>query len=251
MTKTQWFIISILGIGVLVVFCCGIGFVALLLSSPRANTPIAADTGDLASSSSSARSTVPSTIPTLVQLPTPSPRPTNTLIPASTPVPTPAPPTAKPTNPPSLGSSRSNPAAIGTAAIWVDGSSQISQKVLQVVRGDSAWQKIKAANMFNSPATSGTEYVLISLQGNYQKGDTNKTYELDPGNCVLVSSDGHIFQSFDNMAVPPAPDYRREVFPGATLTGWAVYSTFAGDPSPLLQCGRKYDGSGGVWFSLK
>lgn len=40
----------------------------------------------------------------------------------------------------------------------------------QVVRGEEAWQRVQAANMFNRAPKEGQEYVLASVRLEYLKG---------------------------------------------------------------------------------
>lgn len=108
---------------------------------------------------------------------------------ATTPPPTRMPTVApSPTVPPSptpapIGRGRANPAPIGQV-ITVPGW---EVKVLDVKRGDTAWQLIKAANQFNKPAPEGREYVLATVQVKYTGSDT-KEQTVSSGDWDLTGS---------------------------------------------------------------
>ncbi len=166
---------------------------------------------------------------------------------------TPQTPTPAPTQNPEVGFSRSNPAPIGTT---VDLSYQYFSKtyyfritVTQVVRGSQAWSMLQEANMYNSPANAGFEYVLAKIRFEYYLGPTPDTqYSLSTIDFDAISKSGVTYNPC--FAVQPEPSLTTSLYPGASHEGWATFQVFIEDSGPLLAFGRALDGTGGVWFSL-
>ncbi|MDB4894802.1 MAG: hypothetical protein JWN15_1064, partial [Firmicutes bacterium] len=92
------------------------------------------------------------------------------------------------------GSSRSNPAPAGSAlTVAVDGIlDKYTAKVtlLETVRGDAAWQKIKAANMFNGEPKAGMEYIAARFKFELVTIADGKALDLSPVNFDAISSAG-------------------------------------------------------------
>ncbi len=162
------------------------------------------------------------------------------------------------TSPPStiIGHSRSNPAPIGTPVIFEDhndysnGDYEVRSTVLEVIRGDDAWDMIYDANLFNDKPQADQEYILVKIfveflstskeDVQFQVNDYN-TYE-------AVSSEGvdYPIQSI----VLPDPELDIDMYVGASYTGWTGYLINKNDAKPLLSMGREYDGSGGIWLKI-
>ncbi len=161
--------------------------------------------------------------------------------------------TPAPTQNPSTGFSRSNPAPIGTT---MDISFQYLYKtyyaritVLQVVRGSQAWSMLQEANMFNSPAKTGFEYVVAKIRFEYYQGPTSDTqFSLTAVDFAAISKTGVTYDA--SYAVDPEPSLTTSLYPGASHEGWGTYQVAIDDSNPLLAFAREYDGTGGVWFSL-
>ena len=168
-------------------------------------------------------------------------------------IPVPEAPTPTPSTSTAVGFSRSNPAFIGTT---VDVQFQYLFKtyyaritILQVVRGDQAWNMLQEANMFNSEAKSGYEYVLVKIRFEYYQGPTSDTqFSLSSISFDAISKIGVKYDY--SFTVDPEPSLSTSLYPGATHEGWATYEIALGDSGPLLAFMRNYDGTGGVWFAL-
>jgi uncharacterized repeat protein (TIGR02543 family) len=159
----------------------------------------------------------------------------------------------------SKGYSRGNPVGIGTPlSIWVGSSGVASHHtndyevritLLQIIRGSEAWQRIYEANMFNDPPEPGFEYILAKLRFEYLTGPTPDTaYDVSPVWFDAVSSDG---KEYDMASViQPDPSIRTNLYPGASHEGWVSFHVAQSDAKPVMTFGRKYDGTGGIWFKL-
>jgi len=104
-------------------------------------------------------------------------------------------------------------------------------KVLGILRGQQAWEKIYAAYQYNDPPAEGYEYLL----------DLNGIVHIK-----LVSSVGKEYDL--SWISAPEPSLNAKLYKDASNEGYAVYLVKKDDLKPKLTFGRKYDGSGGIWF---
>lgn len=130
---------------------------------------------------------------------------------------------------PTLGLNRARPfpyASIAHAPEW-------DYEVLEVLRGDEAWQALHEANMFNTPPPEGREYLLLRLRvtntshtdqkataGDYfLTGDRLQAYT----QAALVAPEPRLSSGAGTFILPP--DF--------SVTGWTVYE-IAKDESNLI-----------------
>jgi hypothetical protein len=162
------------------------------------------------------------------------------------------------------GMSHSNPAPIGaTINTQIQcGSNPVSLEpydlkitLLQVVRGEKAWELLRTASDSNKPAKNGFEYVLAQIRFELKAivfpGD--KSYKLGtPLQLIAMSADGKEYTSAP--AVFPEPELGGELRAGKSAEGWIGFLVKDGDSKPLMA----FDpASGGgtlrgkiVWFQL-
>jgi hypothetical protein len=145
-----------------------------------------------------------------------------------------------------IGHSRSNPAPIGSPVSiqfeYIVDTYTAEVTVLQLIRGQAAWDAIYDSNRYNDPAPSGYEYVLVKIRFHYISGptpDTKYDYYYD---FTVVSSQG--IELDRPIVVEPEPTLKA-VYPGATTEGWEAFLVQTDDPAPVLTFGRNYDGTGG------
>lgn len=155
--------------------------------------------------------------------------------------------------PGNIGLSRTNPAPLGSALSVAVKSilDEYTAKVTlqEVVRGEAAWQKVQGANLFNDPPKEGFEYIAARIKFELFTSLGDKALDLNPAQFRAISSAGREYDW--PMVVAPDPSIRTSVYAGATHEGWAVFQVAKDDTAPVLTYGRKYDGTGGIWFSLK
>lgn len=148
--------------------------------------------------------------------------------------------------------SRNLPAPIGTSqTITTDsylGDSKVTITVLDAVRGDSAWRKIKDANMFNDKAPEGKEYVLAKVSANVEWVEDDKSIDLSSYSFTAFSAENVEYKSA--FVVNPEPEFRGSVYAGGKLEGYVAFLVDETDALPKIVYGKGYDGSGGIWFSL-
>jgi hypothetical protein len=121
--------------------------------------------------------------------------------------------------------------------------------LLEIIRGNQAWQRIRQANEFNEPAPPGQEYLLARMRFKLTGGPSpDRQYALWYGAFTAVSQDGRDYPLSD--VVVPEPPIDANLYPGASHEGWAVFQVSDDDEQPRLAFGRAFDGTGGAWWKL-
>ncbi|RUS48386.1 DUF4352 domain-containing protein [Cohnella sp. AR92] len=150
-----------------------------------------------------------------------------------------------------LGFSRKNPAPIGTTLSF--DQSGILEKysgemtLEEVIRGQEANDLVADANMFNDEPDAGYEYLLAKIHVKITKNNkSDAAVDINTAQFTLVSSDGKDYSR--GLVVPPDPDLNANLYEGASASGWVAFQVKTTDASPLITFGRKYDGTGGLWF---
>jgi len=127
---------------------------------------------------------------------------------------------------------------------------EVRVTLIDLIRGDEAWQMIHDANMFNDPPGAGFEYILAKVNFEFLSGPTSYSYyEVSPVWFDAVSSTG---QDYDFVSVVlPNPSISTTLFdPGDSHEGWVSFYVSTSDTTPLMTFGRRFDSTGGIWFKL-
>lgn len=121
--------------------------------------------------------------------------------------------------------------------------------VLQVIRGEQAWNLIRQAYRFNLPPVPGTEYMLAWVRIDYTSGPEGHTDWVNQLDFGLLSSQGHDYIIPFNVR-PPQPFLSARLYPGARIEAWTVWQVDVNDPAPLLVFGLdSFYRSGKGYFS--
>lgn len=112
-----------------------------------------------------------------------------------------------------VGTSKADPAPFGQIVTLDDWQA----RVLDVVTGDVAWQRVYEANQFNDPPPAGHAYLLVKLWLRYI-GQPEGPHYADAGAFTVVGNS--IKQP---SVVNPEPELRFELFPGGEVEGWLVW----------------------------
>jgi hypothetical protein len=118
--------------------------------------------------------------------------------------------------------------------------------VLEVLRGEKAWETVKAADASNRPPDPGMEYVAVRVRFEYAAQDgRDQSYGIRDEQFASVSGAGKPYER--PSVVPPAPALNGRLYPGDSLEGWIVLSVSVDDPRPLMTFGNNYNR---IWFRL-
>lgn len=148
---------------------------------------------------------------------------------------------------------RTNPAPIGTTqTVRIDNWSDkytAAITVNEVIRGEEAWNKIKAANKFNSEPKDGMEYILVNVSATVSDVADDKSVSLSEFSFDFYATD---YSSYDStlILVTPEPRFGAELYSGGTTTGYICAQIKKDDATPSMLFGADYSGKGGIWFAL-
>lgn len=149
---------------------------------------------------------------------------------------------------PSLGTARNKPANIGsTLKIEYEGlSDKITANVTlsDVIRGQTANEMVKSANMFNGDPKEGYEYLLAKIK--FDLVSSKKMYSLTGYNFNLVSGGGKVYENI--LRISPDPKLDADLYEGSSSEGYVIFEVEKNDAQPTITFGRSYDGMGGIWF---
>lgn len=143
---------------------------------------------------------------------------------------------------------REQPAPIGASARY-DGGFYMNPAVtdvtvVEVIRGDAAWQKIYAWNNYNKKPGSGEEYILVKVRAQAiaaQDGVQAEIYDYDFG---FVSADG---AEYEYAYAAGVDQELQAVYEGAATEGYVAGLISKGD-RPLLVYLKDADDP--LWFDL-
>ena len=152
---------------------------------------------------------------------------------------------------------QANPAPVGIPQTVRHSTSlaeyEATVTINSVLRGEAAWEKIHAANRFNAAPVggmAGMEYILahITVDVHYSKNYLHNFFS--EWSFTLFSTDDIEYKNFQARPIIPGEVFRGDVFPGGTLSGYAVFLVSKTDPHPKVVIGGGYITRNGSWFSL-
>jgi hypothetical protein len=116
--------------------------------------------------------------------------------------------------------------------------------VKEIIRGDKAYDILKAANQFNKEAGEGKDYILAKINFDLLSGPDQ--YDLNNYNFKLISGEGKEYDP--SMVAEPKPSIDIKLYSGAKHEGYAVFDVDLIDSKPVISFGKDYNGDGGAWF---
>ena len=126
--------------------------------------------------------------------------------------------------------------------------------LLEVVRGDKALERIKAASASNQPPNAGFEYILAHIKFEFfAKGAPGDcVHELRREEFTAFSADGQQYEAA--MVTPPKPELSAKLRSGDSFEGWLAFQALQGGNKALLRfvasVGSAVEQGGQVWFQL-
>lgn len=148
---------------------------------------------------------------------------------------------------------RTNPAPVGTAqsfsSSYLLNDYTATAVINSVESGAAAWDKIKAANVFNREPEDGMEYILANVSVTLVSSEDDAAISFSEYSFSAYSSNNEEYSRAS--VVEPDPALSGNVFPGGTSTGYIVFAVNKNDEHPKAVIGTDYRGNGGAWFSLR
>jgi hypothetical protein len=126
-----------------------------------------------------------------------------------------------------LGQTRANPLPAGTL-ISLD---NWDVQVLDVLRGEPAWQLIRQANQFNTPPDPGREYLLLQLwiKNKGQSQDSSYLW------LEITGDRNQIYKSYEAGVVRPEPRLETNLAPDRESLGWLAIQIPEMENAPILR----------------
>jgi hypothetical protein len=209
-------------------------FVLLALPVLACDTVLSPDGGDEATAvievipdtAEEAAATV-DVLPTEASAPTELPAATEAAEPTDEPEPTAVPEVEVDGPVGDVGMSRANPYSLGELVQAPNWDIQI----LEVVRGDEAWQMVLEANEYNEPPVVGMEYVLVKIfaRNTYEDGTE---HEITYSDFNLTGD--HYKRYSTAYVVDPEPALEAVLFPGGETEGWITFPVDIGEGNLVL-----------------
>lgn len=164
-------------------------------------------------------------------------------------------------SPDAPGTSSDNPAPIGvTVKTTVErGDAYMGPRLynveitlLEILRGNQAWEQVKSSEVVKEPSKSGFEYILARLKFGFfrrARGLGEDTYKLPDGQFIAASTDGKIEYENPPILKQPHPQLVDWLFkPGDIQEGWVVLQVPEDNKKPLLIFKRQHaEGVYGIW----
>jgi len=119
--------------------------------------------------------------------------------------------------------------------------------VLEIVRGEKAWELVKEASPSNRPPDPGMEYICARIRFEFgTKGSTGeRAYAIRDEQFASVGEGGRQYERTN--IVLPKPQLNGRLYPGESLEGWVALFVSSEDKKPLMTFGNNYSR---VWFKL-
>jgi len=121
---------------------------------------------------------------------------------------------------------------------------RIELTLLEVVRGDEAWQMAKDGSQRNKPAKEGMEYLFARFKVKALESKDDRKIDINPDNFDLVSETGIKYNDF--VVVSGLEPNLAEMYAGAEQEGYVYFLVDKNDENPLIVFLERNEG--GVWF---
>jgi len=162
------------------------------------------------------------------------------------------------------GSSKDCPVPVGTTARTTieRGDAYLSPEIynveitlLDIVRGNEAWERTRSQGVSDKTPETGFEYVLALISfGYFQRGrrQGGEAYQLTEGQFAAVSADGMREYEIPLKQQQPQPPLIGQLFnQGETHQGWVLLQVPEEEKEPRLIFKRKHvEGMYGIWGYL-
>ncbi len=127
--------------------------------------------------------------------------------------------------------------------------------VLQVVRGEKAWDLVKEASASNQPPKPGFECLLARVRFEFsaRTSPSHYSYAINGSQFTATAADSKEYEA-SSLAAQPNPELNGTLKPGDSLEGWVAFLVPRNDDRPLMvfreDVGTVSHRGGGTWFQL-
>ncbi len=128
------------------------------------------------------------------------------------------------------------------------GTSRVKLEVLKVVRGESAKDSVKYANMFNKKAPEGYEYILVHVRVTLLSGER---FSVNPLLDFKMEAKGVLVRPEIIVYPKNMPGLESsELLPGGSTSGWLAFIVPAGSAAKLHLEPLMKESYVGCWVDL-
>jgi len=103
--------------------------------------------------------------------------------------------------------------------------------ILEVVRGEAAWNLVLEANRYNDPPFDGYEYIAVKLHVR-NIGTVDDSSSID-GYSFNITGSANILHDLPSI-VEPEPALDIDLYPGGEYDGWVVFQSIIGETNLML-----------------
>ena len=148
--------------------------------------------------------------------------------------------------------SRRNPAGLNETFVvrlddWLVGKVTYEIEMLELIRGDQAWDIIRQANQFNDEPEAGKEYILAKFRIAILETEEDEPYTISHSIFDVVSGAGVEYTDFISVAGLD-PNLRADLYEGAEHIGWTYFLVNIND-HPVAVMNRRRASE--IWFDLR
>lgn len=107
--------------------------------------------------------------------------------------------------------------------------------VVQVVRGEKAWEMLKAISTSNPPPKAGFDYLVARVRFEFsaRTSPSHYNYTIDETQFTAMKFDGTAYAA-PSIAEQPMPDLQGTLKPGDSLEGWITFAVPRSNRQPLM-----------------
>lgn len=125
-----------------------------------------------------------------------------------------------------VGASRANPVPLGETA----SAAQWDIQIMEVLRGDEAWDAALAASEWNDPPAEGFEYVLVRIAA--ERTGASEAKEIGVVDFDITGAEAAVYEI--PWLTNPEPELDAELLPGGTTEGWLSFTVREGETDLIL-----------------
>lgn len=151
-----------------------------------------------------------------------------------------------------LQTSRTNPAGLHQPIrvevdTWIDGKVVLELEMLELISGHTAWNMVKAWNMFNDQPEAGKEYILAKFRVEIVELE-EEPWNINHAQFDVYSATGVMYTDWVSMAGKNL-DLSTNLYEGAEHIGYTAFLVNTED-SPVAVYMARWD-EDAIWFDLR